>query len=261
MTSSHFFKSDLNQIHSIVQNTMTVHSKELVLFALRDFFAKDSFYRFVTDHYGYPKTVDVTDLPLDAGIVDDSTTRLCIQEAFRMEPSFYPAIIVRAGSINSVPISFNRETASVQWDKLIFEDGYGNIKTFKTPKHFIFAGAWEGSINIDILARDIRTRDDLADLISILFVDVAFNELVKEGLIVTGISTSGASEIDDRTGKLFRETINLKTRTEWRRQIGVSNIVEIINTAVEFGRVPNGIKATNLTVNTEQTLLEVLASL
>lgn len=261
MVSGAFFKSDLNKIHNVVQNTMNLHSKELVLFSLRDFFAQDTFYRYVADHYGYPKVVDVTDLPLDAGIEDDSTTRLCIQEAFKMEADFYPALIVRAGSFNSIPISFNRETASVQWDHLVFQDGYGNIKTFKNPKHFIFAGAWEGSISIDVLARDMRTRDDLVDLVSIKFVDIAFNELVKEGLVVLGVSTSGPSETDDRNHKLFKDTVTLKIRTEWRRHVPVGNIIEVISTAIEFGQTPDGVVAANLGVNTEQSLTEILLNL
>lgn len=261
MTSLGIWKSDLPGIHNVVQNTMNLHSREIILFSLRDFFSQDSFYRYVTDHYGYVKTVDVTDFPLDAGINDDSTTRLCIQESFRMESDFFPAIIVKSGGFNSIPISFNRETGSVQWDHLIFKDGYGNIKTFRTPKFFIFAGAWEGTINIDVLARDIRTRDDLVDLISIRFVDIAFNELVKEGVIVLNVSTSGPSEVSDRNGYLFKDTVNLKIRTEWRRHINVSGIVEIINTAIEFGQLPNGIPAANLTVNTEQTLTEILSNI
>ena len=261
MVSTGIFKSDLNKIHSIVQNTMNLHSKELILFSLRDFFAADSFYRYVTDHFGFAKTVDVTDLPLDSGIVNDSTTRVCIQEAFRFEADFFPAIIVKSGSWKSVPISFNRETSSVQWDFLTFQDGYGNIKTFKQPQYFIFAGAWEGTINIDILARDMRSRDDLVDLISIRFVDIAFNELVKEGIIVTNVSTSGPSETDDRNSKLFKDTVVLQVRTEWRRHVQIANTIDIINTAIEFGQLPDGVPAANLTINTEQNLMEILANL
>jgi len=240
---------------------MNLHSKELILFSLRDFFAQDTFYRYVTDHYGYPKVVDVTDLPLEAGINDDSTTRICIQEAFKMEPDFYPALIVKSGSFNSIPISLNRETSCVQWDDLIFQDGYGNIKTFRTPIHFIFAGAWEGTINIDILARDMRSRDDLVDLTSIYFVDVAFNELVKEGIVVLNVSTSGPTDTDDRNHRLFKDTVNLKIRTEWRRHVPIENIIEIINAAIEFGQVDEEIIAPNLTINTEQTLQEILNNL
>lgn len=261
MTSTHLFKSDLNKIHHIVQNTMNLHSKELIVFSLRDFFAQDTFYRYVNDHYGFPKVVDVTDLPLDAGIIDDSTTRLCIQQAFKMEADFYPALIVRSGSFTSIPISFNRETGSVQWGEMIFQDGYGNIKTFKEPKHFITAGAWEGTLNIDILARDMRTKDDLIDLVSAHFVDIAFNELIKEGLVILGVSTSGPSEADDRTGKLYKDTVNLRIRTEWRRALPIENVVDIINLAVEFGQIPDGTPAANLTINTEQNILDILTNL
>lgn len=260
MVSTSYFKSDLPRLHSIVQNTMNVNAKEIIIFSLRDFFSHDSFYRFTVDHYGFPKVVDLTDLPLDAGISDDSTTRLCIEEAFKQEPSFYPAVIVRAGGFTSVPISFNRETGGVQWGDRVFEDGYGNIKTFKVPQYFIFAGAWEGTINVDILARDMRSKDDLTDLIALRFVDIAFNELVKEGVVVTGVSTAGVSETPDRNGFLFKDTVNLKIRTEWRRHISVSNIIEIINMAVDFGQIP-GVPAHNLTINTEQDITQILANL
>jgi hypothetical protein len=53
----------------------------------------------------------------------------------------------------------------------------------------------------------------------------------------------------------------LKIRTEWRRHISIGNIIEVINTAIEFGQVPDGIVANNLTINTEQTLAEVLSNL
>lgn len=261
MVSNNFFKSDLNSLHFIVQNTMTLRIKELVIATLRDFFSKDSFYSYRTDHYGFPQTPDHTDLPLEAGLADDLTTRIWIGESFRSESVFYPALIIRAGSITSVPISFNRETGSVQWDNLIFEDGYGNIKTFRTPKNFIFAGAWEGTISIDVQARDLRSRDDLVDLSSILFVDVAFNSLVKEGLIVLGVSTSGPSEVDDRNSKLFKETITLRCRSEWRREIPIGNTIQTINTAVEFGRIPNGVVAANLAINNVQTLTDMLLNL
>lgn len=256
------FKSDLPQLHSIVQNTMHLHSKELILFSLRDYFSKDSFYRYVTDHFGYSQKVDVTDLPLDAGINDDLTTRISIQETFPEEADYFPALVVKIGNFNSVPISFNRETGSVQWDYLTFQDGYGNIKTFKTPKHFIFAGAWEGSINIDVLARDMRARDDLADLVAMRFVDIAHNELLREGIIITGVSTSGPSETDDRNSKIFKDTVILKIRTEWRRHIRVGNIVEIIGEAIEFGQLNDfSPVAANLTIHSEKTLIEVLAEL
>lgn len=263
MATNNVYNSDLFGIHNIVQNSMTLYPKELVVATLRNFFSNDSVYHFTYDMWGYPKTPDHTDLPLDAGYLNDISTRLFIGESYRFDVIYYPAIIVRHGGSTSVPISINRETASVKWGTMVFEDGYGNIKTFPTPEYFIFAGAWEGSINIDIRARDLRARDDLVDLVSILFVDIAFNDLVKSGLIVKGVSSGAPAETDDRNDHIFTQTVTLQIRSEWRRQIPVGNIIEVINMGVEFGRtdpIPGPI-APNLTISTSETLLEMLEKL
>lgn len=263
MTTNNFFKSDLYQIHSIVQNSMTLYPKELVIATLRDFFSRDTYYHYAHDHWGFPQTPDHTDLPINSGFTDDITTRVFIGESYRFDVIYYPALIVRHGGSTSVPISINRETAGVKWGSMVFEDGYGNIKTFPTPEHFIFAGAWEGSINIDVMTRDLRARDDLVDLISLLFVDIAFNDLVKSGLIVKGVSSGAPTETDDRNDHVFRQTVTLQIRSEWRRNVPIGNIIEIINMGVEFGRTDPATEpiAPNLTINTGTTLMEMLGSL
>lgn len=259
MTTNNFFRSSLYRIHNIVQNSMTLYPKELVVATLREFFSKDEYYHYVHDEFGFPKTPDHTDLPIDAGYHNDITTRLFIGESYRFDVIYYPAIIVRHGGSASVPISINRETAGVQWGDMVYEDGYGNIKTFPSPKSFIFAGAWEGSMNIDVMARDLRTRDDLVDLISLLFVDIAFNDMQRAGLIVKGVSSGAPTEADDRNDHVFKQTVTLQIRSEWRRQIPVGNIIEIINFGIEFPINPP--IAANLTINTSETLTEVLEKL
>lgn len=263
MATGNFYKSDLYQIHNVVQNSMTLYPKELVVATLRDFFSKDTYYHYAHDLWGFPQTPDHTDLPINSGYTDDTTTRLFIGESYRFDVVYYPALIVRHGGSTSVPISINRETAGVKWGNMVFQDGYGNIKTFPTPQNFIFAGAWEGSINIDVMTRDLRARDDLVDLISLLFVDIAFNDLQKSGLIVKGVSSGAPSETNDRNDYVFKQTITLQIRSEWRRELPISNIIEIINMSVEFGRTdPSiGLIASNLTINTEETLTEMLDKL
>src|SRR5258708_4588092 len=263
MTASNFFRSDLYKIHDIVQNWMVLYPKELVVAQLRDFFSHDSWYHYAHDHFGYPQTPDHTNLPINSGFTNDITTRVFIGESYRFDVIYYPAIIVRHGGSASVPISINRETASVKWGNLVFKDGYGNIKTFPNPEFFIFAGAWEGSINIDIMARDLRARDDLVDLVSLLFVDIAFNDLVKSGLIVKNVSAGSPVEVDDRNDHVFKQTITLQIRSEWRRLIPIGNIIEIINMSVEFGRtdIPDAPVAENLTINTNETLTQMLEKL
>jgi hypothetical protein len=146
---------------------------------------------------------------------------------------------------------------------MVFEDGYGNIKTFMVPSYFIFAGAWEGSINIEIMAKDLRARDDLVDLVSLLFVDIAFNDLYKSGLIVKGVAAGAPSETDDRNDKIFRQTVTLQIRSEWRRHIPIKNVIEIVNTSVEFQRTVPIVQPVdpNITIHTSQTLAQVLANL
>lgn len=261
MAINNFFKSDLYQIHNIVQNSMTLFPKELVVATLRDFFSRDSWYSYRHDLWGYPQTPDHTDLPLNAGFHNDVTTRLFIGESYRFDVIYYPAIIVRHGGSTSVPISINRETAGVKWGYIVFEDGYGNMTKIPTPQHFIFAGAWEGSINIEIMARDLRSRDDLVDLISLLFVDVAFNDLLKSGLVIKGVSSGSPSETDDRNDHVFRQTVTLQVRSEWRRELPIQNIIDVINFSIEFGEVPDGPIAQNLTINTTETLQDVISKI
>jgi len=261
MVSNYIVKTDLGRIHNVVQNTLTYQIKSLVLSTLKDFFKQDTYYRYAEDQFGFNLTPDHTAMPLEAGLYDNITTRVCIEEAFRFEATFYPAIIVKAGGMSSTPISFNREMGSIQYQDTLFVDGYGNEKLIKTPKSYIFAGSWEGTVNIDILARDPRTRDDLVDIISLQFVDIYFQELQKEGLIITGVSTSGSSDMEDRGQKLHKDTISLKTRTQWRREIPISNTIDVINFMIEFGQIPNGIVAQNLTIKTQINLLDGLIEL
>lgn len=264
MASNNFYRSDLPRIYNIVQNAMTLYPKELVVAQLRDFFSRDQWYVYKHDFWGYPLTPDHTNLPPDAGLSDNSTTRLFIGEQFTFRPTYYPSIVVRHGGSTSVPISFNRESDCVKWGTLNFEDGYGNlIATFPNPENFIFAGAYEGSINIDIKAKDLRTRDDLVDLVSILFIDIAFEDLKKAGLIVKNVSSGSPTETQDRNDYIFNQTITLQIRSEWRRELPINNIIDIINTSVEFGRTDPepGPIARNLTIHTNQSITDIINEL
>jgi hypothetical protein len=242
---------------------MTLYPKELIIATLRDFFSRDSYYHYAHDLWGYPQTPDHTNLPQNVGYTDNITTRVFIGESYRFDIIYYPAIIVRHGGSTSVPISMNRETGVVKWGNLIIQDGYGNMKNFPVPEYFIFAGAWEGSINIDVMARDLRARDDLVDLISLLFVDLAFNDLVKSGLIVSKVSAGAPTERDDRNDHLFVQTITLQIRSEWHRHIPISNIIDVINLSIEFTRLPSppGVVAPNLTINISENITDVMGNL
>lgn len=263
MATNNLFRSDLYKIHDIVQNSMIVYPKEIIIATLRDFFSLDSYYHYSKDAWGFANTVDQTDLPLGAGLHDNVTTRVFIGENYRFDGIYYPAILVKHGGAKYVPVSINRDATKVQWQYRSFEDGYGNVTTFRTPKDFVFSGAWEGSIVIDVLTRSLRSRDDLVELVAICFTQITFDSLRKAGVIVKPLSISAPSETDDRNDKLFRQTLTLEIRTEWLVRKPIGNIVEVINFSMEFGDLenPNAPVAQNLTINTNVSLFDVMSSI
>src|SRR5713101_8033020 len=169
MSSNNIFRTDLLKLHNIIQSSMLVYPKEIFIAVLRDFFSKDSFYHYTKDEWGFAKTVDHTDLPLGAGVHDNLTTRVFIGENYRYDGIYYPAILIKSGGTRYVPISINREQGAVQYEDTIFEDGYGNQTVISTPKTFVTAGVWEGSIVVDIMTRSLRSRDDLVELVGMCF--------------------------------------------------------------------------------------------
>ena len=271
MSSNNFFKSDLFGLYNVVQASMLVYPKEVIIASLRDFFSKDSYYHYSKDQWGFANTTDHTDLPLGADLPHgigshpelsntiNLSTRLFIGENYRYDGIYYPAILVKSGGSRYVPISINRDQDSVQYQDLIYEDGYGNQTAVHKPISLITAGAWEGSIVIDVLTRSLRARDDLLELMGMWFVELNFDTLVDIGVVVKPPSISAPSETDDRNDKLFRQSITLDIRTEWRREIPISNVIDAILFTVTFGNLSKDTPpAANLTVNTEVSLTDLL---
>jgi hypothetical protein len=275
MSSGNFFKSDLFPLHNIIQASMLVYPKEIIISTLKDFFSKDSYYHYSKDQWGFANTTDHTDLPPGANLPSgfgaqpslnntlNLSTRVFIGENYRYDGIYYPAILVKSGGSRYVPISINRDQSGIQYESMIFEDGYGNQKVIHKPKYFITAGAWEGSIIIDVMTRSLRSRDDLSELIAMCFTEINFDTLVDVGVIVKPINISAPSETDDRNDKLFRQTLTLDIRTEWRREIPVDSVVDTILFTINFANLsnPNSPPAANLTINTSVSITDLLLEL
>jgi hypothetical protein len=264
MATGEILRHDLNQINYVVQNTQLAYPKELVIGVLRDEFSKDTYYHYVADEWGFPKTPDHTDLPADAGYQDDQTTRIFIGEAYRFDIIYYPAILVRAGSSKYTPISMSRNKETVQYEALKIVDGYGNERVTATPQYYTLAGAWEGNLQLDIMARDILTRDELISICTLMFTDIRFEELLRAGLLIKGVSAGAPSEGDDRQQeKLYKQSITLDVRSEWRREIPVDTVVDAINICVDFGRVDTtpSTYAQNLGISTTIQLIDQIDAL
>lgn len=257
------YRSDLYGLFDVIQNTQISFPKELVIGILRDFFSQDSYYHYVRDAYGFPLTPDHTDLPQTAGLQDDTTTRLFISEARRFDVIYYPAIIVRNAGSTYSPIALNRGKESVLNKAIVVVDGYGNESVFVEPTHFLLYGAWDGALQIDIMTRSIRARDDLVELVSLACTDVFFEEFLKAGVLIKRVSAGSPSEAEDRNDTLYKQSINLDIRSEWRRQIPISNLVDAINICVEFGNVQTTpiVTAPNLEIVTTIDLVSQIQGL
>lgn len=251
---------------------MIVYPKEIIIATLRDFFSHDSYYHFSKDQWGFPNTTDHTDLPPGADLPSGPganpqlnpnpilPTRLFIGENYRYDSIFYPAILVKSGGTRYVPISINRNQGNVSFSKILFQDGYGHETTIYKPVALVTNGAWEGSIMIDVMTRSLRARDDLVELIGMCFTEVHFDTLHDIGIVVKPISVSGTSETDDRNDKLFRQTLTLDIRTEWKREIPIVDTVDAILFTATFSDLsrPNSPIAANLTINTEVSIEDML---
>jgi hypothetical protein len=275
MSSNNIYQSDLYKIHNVVQSSMLVYPKEIIIATLREFFSRDSYYHYSKDQWGFANTTDHTDLPPGADLpygpgarpdlspTDILSTRVFIGEQYRYDGIYYPAILVKGGSSKYVPISINREKGGIQYETIVVEDGYGNQTTVSKPASFITAGIWEGNISIDVLTRSLRSRDDLVELIAICFTEINFETLEDIGIIIKPINIGAPSESDDRNDKLFRQTITLDIRTEWRRLIPISNIIDAILFTVNFVDLsrPEAAVAQNLEINNIDSITDVLINI
>ena len=258
MATSSLIKSDLYSIHYIVQNTMLSHAKAIFVETLREGFSRETYYHYVRDSFGFPKILDHTDLPSDAGIRDDEVSRIFIGESYRTDMKHIPAILIKGGSFKYVPISLSRNEGLIQYSTTRVVDGYGNETLISTPSHFILAGAWEGQINIDVLAGDIKGRDYIVEIIGALIEIVYFKEFQKSGVVVKPINIGAPSEKEDLNGKIYAQTISCDVRTEWRQHIPINTIIDTISFCMDFGDISVNppVIAPNISVSTEIDILD-----
>jgi hypothetical protein len=258
------FKTDLYSIFDYYQNTLLVHPKEMFIETLRQFFEQDSYYHYTKDEWGFPKTPDQTNLPLGSGLYDDSTTRLYIGEYWRLDTRFYPSILVKMQGSKYVPISMSRNKGVLAWRNQRYTDGYGNETVIATPDYFAQAGCWEGNISVDITTRSMRARDELVELVSILFTDLRLEDLEVAGIFIKGGANIGSpSEVDDRNDHLFKQSVSFEIRSEWERRIYVDSVIDAINVCVDLGNIQTnpGQFAPNLKISTFVDFIDSLTGL
>lgn len=236
MKSGGFFSSNLFSLHHVVQNTQLLYPKELIIGTLREYFSKDVKYHYVQDEWGFPKTPDHTDLDPKAGLNDSLTTRIYIGQEGRESVPFYPAVLVKITSSNSIPISFNQEEGGVQYTFLTYEDGCGQQYQINVPQYLIIAAAWDIGMTIEVLAEGSQDRSTIAEAISVYLMTVVRNQLTRAGLFIKTLKTGGETSEIYQNNNIFKIDISLDCRGELRRHIPVLDVADVINICGDIGR-------------------------
>jgi hypothetical protein len=234
MTTSHRVYSDLFQLSDFVQQTSVSHAKNLIIDAMREYFKKDTFYRFETDAFGFPLTPDLTDLPPD--IEEKRTTRIFIGDLYRFEKRYWPAVVVRYSSGRTYHVSFNQEN-TIQYRTDMVIDGYGSVSYVKVPTHKIIAGAWEQDFEVIIAAESIPDREELTDIVSSFFIAKIRQEMYESGLFIKNVSIGAEREEEWGNEKIYLQSVTLNTFSEWRREIPINanSLIEAINFCFNMG--------------------------
>jgi hypothetical protein len=226
MTASHRVYSSLFDFSNFVTQTSVYQGKNLIIDALREYFRKDDFYKYVTDAFGFPLTPDLTDLPPD--IQETRTTRIYIGDIFRYDKRFFPSIVVKYGSGRTYHISFNQnQTYKYRVDLIL--DGYGGQDYIRIPSHKVFAGAWEQSFEIIITTESIQDREELTDIVSSFFIAKVRQEIYEGGLFIKGVSIGSENESEFGNKKIFSQSVTIDTFSEWRIEIPIDSLIERIN--------------------------------
>jgi hypothetical protein len=217
----------------IIQNVSIVQPKNLLIDILRKYFSQDNIYTYRADDYGFPATPDLTGKTID----DPSTTKILISDVYRYEIKFYPAITVKTGNGNYVPLGFN-QNYSIKYRKDIIESDFGYTKEVLTPTHKVYAGVWEMNFDVTIYSESHSELEEITEITSLILQYSAWNELRANGLFIKSLSIGSESAEPYANDFVFSHTISLSTRSEWRVEIPLENIVEKIVFYFDVNRTP-----------------------
>jgi len=244
-----FVFSDIYNLDNIVQHTGILAGRNLLIDVLRENFARDREYHYVKDAFGFPKTPSHLGLDPDAGVLDNATTRLFIGSAYRYDISYLPAIIIRQTSSTYVPVSFNQNRWVEEYEKQKTVDGYGNIDFITVPSHYVYAGAWNQTFEVKIMAKSLEDTLHIADVVMVSLQNKYRLILQQNGLFVRTVSAGGESvESIGGNDPFYSISITVNTRSEWRRQINISNLVDRITFCFTVDLVNADVPASDMTI-------------
>lgn len=256
--TTHRVITDIFNLENVVLQTGMLHSKNILIDVLRDIFAQDRQFKYVSDVFGFPKTPSHLGLDPSAGLDDNETTRIFIGSTYRYDVKFNPSIIVKNTGSRYVPISFNQNLLCVvnRLEKIV--DGYGNSSSIYTPAFNTLAGAWDQTYEVKIITENEVDREEIADIVQVALMGTRRLELQKAGVFIKGMSTSGETEQQYANDHLYVVSINLDVRSEWRVHIPISNITERIGVCLTFKTLDGESVSDALSVNEAITTAALL---
>lgn len=254
---SHRAITDIFNLEYIVSDVGMVAGKNILIDVLRNIFAQDREYKYVSDVFGFPKTPSHLNLDPEAGLDDDETTRIFIGSTYRYDIKFNPSIIVKHTGSRYVPISFNQNLLGIINRKEIITDGYGNSSVIYTPAYHTLMGAWDQTFEVKIVAENEIDREEIADIVQVSLMGTRRMDLQHAGLFIKTMSTSGETEEKYSNDYLYMVSISLDTRSEWKVHIPISDIIERIGVCLTFNTI-GGSVADGLTINEQITLADTI---
>lgn len=232
--AEHRVFSDFFADNHIIQNVSIVQPKNLLLDVLRKHFNRDSVYTYRADEYGFPATPDLTGLDIE----HPSTTKVLISDVYREEIKFYPAVTIKTAGGSSVPISFN-QNATIKYRKDLVESKFGGIREVRTPTHRVYAGAWDMSFEVGVFSESHSELEEITEIVKMILQYSSWNELRADGLFIKSLSVSGEGADPYSNKFVFNHRITISTRSEWRVEIPIENMIEKIVFYFDIKRTPS----------------------
>jgi hypothetical protein len=224
MSTDHRVYSSFYNDFNVVQQVAVVQSKGLLIDVIREIFRGDSEYPYVSDSFGFPILPEDPTLPLGAG----GASALIITDIYRYETKMFPSIVVEHNRTSYKPVSFNQNDGTLLYEINCFLDENSVKRYTRVPKAHVFAGAWEQTFNIVISTEDVTVLQELTDIVTVGLMHVFREDLRENGLFIKSISAGGEEAVEHINDYIYKQTLSIETRSEWRREIPVGDLVETV---------------------------------
>lgn len=161
---------------------------------------------------------------------DYEKTDIVIVDQYDQEALFLPTLTIKIDSINTRWIQFMQNPFNTVLKPQMNSNGTitRDVNGKMVPSHFEYAGAYDGSITISVNANDTIEREELVNLLHVIFAESGRDTLYMRGMFIKDVQTGGHTEVEYRNDFIFQQAVTLQTYSEWRRIIPVGDTLSSI---------------------------------